>query len=84
MDFTIRSELGHLKTKKLSVENLITAFTYLISSLNIPMTEAEKKEWNKEKQRRKQEFFANRKKSKSGQGVRGGQGKSKNFGRKRG
>ena len=26
-----------------------------------PMTEAEKKEWNKEKQRRKQEFFANRK-----------------------
>lgn len=28
-----------------------------------PMTEAEKKEWNKEKQRRKQEFFANRKKS---------------------
>ncbi|MFK7983144.1 MAG: DEAD/DEAH box helicase [Saprospiraceae bacterium] len=31
-----------------------------------PMTDAEKKEWNKEKQRRKQEFFANRKKSKSG------------------
>lgn len=28
-----------------------------------PMTEAEKKEWNKEKQRRKQEFFANRKKN---------------------
>ena len=27
-----------------------------------PMTEAEKKEWNKEKQKRKQEFFANRKK----------------------
>jgi len=27
-----------------------------------PMTAAEKKEWNKEKQRRKQEFFANRKK----------------------
>ncbi len=26
-----------------------------------PMTDAEKKEWNKEKQRRKQEFFANRK-----------------------
>ena len=26
-----------------------------------PMTEEEKKEWNKEKQRRKQEFFANRK-----------------------
>jgi ATP-dependent RNA helicase RhlE len=29
-----------------------------------PMTEAEKKEWNKEKQRRKQEYFANRKKAK--------------------
>lgn len=29
-----------------------------------PMTAAEKKEWNKEKQRRKQEFFANRKKNK--------------------
>ena len=29
-----------------------------------PMTEAEKKEWNKEKQRRKQEFFANRRKKK--------------------
>ncbi len=28
-----------------------------------PMTAAEKKEWNKEKQRRKQEFFASRKKS---------------------
>ena len=33
-----------------------------------PMTEAEKKEWNKEKQRRKQEFFANRR--------GGGQGRS--------
>ncbi|UXX79043.1 DEAD/DEAH box helicase [Reichenbachiella carrageenanivorans] len=31
-----------------------------------PMTDAEKKEWNKEKQRRKQEFFANRNKNKSG------------------
>jgi ATP-dependent RNA helicase RhlE len=31
-----------------------------------PMTAAEKKEWNKEKQRRKQEFFANRKKGTRG------------------
>lgn len=31
-----------------------------------PMTEAEKKEWNKEKQRRKQEFFANRRAGKGG------------------
>jgi len=30
-----------------------------------PMTEREKREWNKEKQRRKQEFFANRKKKMS-------------------
>jgi ATP-dependent RNA helicase RhlE len=35
-----------------------------------PMTEAEKKEWNKEKQRRKQEFFASRKKNRQ-QGNRG-------------
>ena len=28
-----------------------------------PMNEAEKKEWEKEKQKRKQEFFANRKKT---------------------
>ena len=32
-----------------------------------PMTKAEKKEWEKEKQRRKQEFFANRKKGQQGQ-----------------
>ena len=31
-----------------------------------PMTEAEKKEWNKEKERRKQEFFRNRKKKRMG------------------
>ena len=30
-----------------------------------PMTERERKEWNKEKQRRKQEFFANRKKNRA-------------------
>lgn len=30
-----------------------------------PMTDAEKKEWNKEKQRRKQEFFSNRNKGSS-------------------
>jgi len=35
-----------------------------------PMTAAEKKEWNKEKQRRKQEFFANRKKNKAARGSR--------------
>lgn len=36
-----------------------------------PMTAAEKKEWNKEKQRRKQEFFANRKKAKERRRGRG-------------
>jgi len=46
-----------------------------------PMTPAEKKEWEKEKQKRKQEFFANRKKNReggrggSGRGGRGGSGK---------
>ncbi len=33
-----------------------------------PMTAAEKKEWNKEKARRKQEFFANRKKNQNSNG----------------
>jgi len=37
-----------------------------------PMTDAEKKEWNKEKQRRKQEFFAQRRAEK---GSRGGGGR---------
>ena len=45
-----------------------------------PMTEAEKKEWEKEKQKRKQEFFANRKKKKEERGSSGsdrGRGRSK-------
>lgn len=36
-----------------------------------PMTAAEKKEWEKEKQRRKQEFFANRKAKKEGRNKNG-------------
>lgn len=40
-----------------------------------PMTAAEKKEWEKEKQRRKQEFFENRKKSRSGGNGRAGGGR---------
>ena len=35
-----------------------------------PMTQQEKKEWEKEKQKRKQEFFANRKKSQNGSNGR--------------
>jgi len=43
-----------------------------------PMTEAEKKEFNKEKQRRKQEFFANRKaKMAAGGGRANGRGRGK-------
>ncbi len=49
-----------------------------------PMTAAEKKEWNKEKQRRKQEFFANRKKSGGGRGGYGGRGGSSRGGSSRG
>ncbi len=42
-----------------------------------PMTDAEKKEWNKEKQRRKQEFFANRKAAKQNKEQKGGRSKQK-------
>jgi len=41
-----------------------------------PMTPAEKKQWEKEKQKRKQEFFANRKAKKTGQKGGGNKGKS--------
>ncbi len=37
-----------------------------------PMTAAEKKEWEKEKNRRKQEFFANRKANRQGKGKQSG------------
>ncbi len=47
-----------------------------------PMTEAEKKEWEKEKQRRKQEFFANRKKKKE-ERTKGGTPKNKKTGSKK-
>lgn len=44
-----------------------------------PMTAAEKKEWEKEKQKKKQEFFANRKAAKGGQkGGRGGRNDNRN------
>ena len=42
-----------------------------------PMTEAEKKEWNKEKQRRKQEFFAQRKLQGGGRNQHGRPSKQK-------
>lgn len=42
-----------------------------------PMTEAEKKEWQKEKQKRKQEFFANRKAAKNKKGNSSNSQKSK-------
>ena len=41
-----------------------------------PMTAAEKAEWNKEKQRKKQEFFANRNKNRAGGGGSRGKAKS--------
>ncbi len=56
-----------------------------------PMTNAEKKEWNKEKQRRKQEFFANKNKagggrnnarSKNSPKSKGGKSESNNRGSK--
>lgn len=45
-----------------------------------PMTAAEKKEFEKEKQRRKQEYFANKRAGKGGRGGRGGQQKAKSSG----
>lgn len=48
-----------------------------------PMTEAEKKEVEKEKQRRKQEFFANRKKKQNGGGQQGQSGNRRNNHRRR-
>ena len=47
-----------------------------------PMTEREKKEFNKEKNKRKQEFFANRKKSRSGGGGGGSRGSNNSRGAK--
>lgn len=44
-----------------------------------PMTAAEKKEWEKEKQRRKQEHFANRKKNRSGHGRKSGNKKRMSY-----
>lgn len=53
-------DIEKLIGKKISVVN-----DHPFPQTDKPMTAQEKKEWNKEKQRRKQEYFANRKKSKS-------------------
>jgi len=64
------------------IEKLIKQKITVIKDHNFPqtdkpMTEAEKKEWNKEKQRRKQEFFANRKAQKQNPKQGKGKGKTK-------
>ncbi len=51
-------DIEKLIKKKIKVVN-----NHPLPQTDKPMTAAEKKEWNKEKQRRKQEFFANRKKN---------------------
>lgn len=62
------------------IEKLIGIKIEVAKSVNYPQTEkpmttAEKKQWEKEKQKRKQEFFANRKAKKTGQ--KGGNNKGK-------
>ena len=47
--------------EKLTRQKIEVVNTHPFPQTDKPMTEAEKKEWNKEKQRRKQEFFAKRK-----------------------
>ncbi len=56
------SEIEKLTKQKIDVVN-----DHPFPQTDKPMTAAEKKEWNKEKQRRKQEFFAQRKQRKTGQ-----------------
>jgi len=46
-----------------------------------PMTEKEKKEWNKEKQKRKQEYFANLKKARNGGSSKSRNPKGRNTGK---
>ena len=47
--------------QKLIGNKILTASNEKFPQTEKPMTDAEKKEWQKEKQRKKQEFFANRK-----------------------
>lgn len=47
--------------EKLTKQRITVIKDHPFPQTDKPMTEAEKKEWNKEKQRRKQEFFAKRK-----------------------
>lgn len=53
--------------QKLIGNKIIEAPNNKFPQTDKPMTEAEKKEWQKEKNKRKQEFFANRKAAKGGQ-----------------
>ena len=52
--------------QKLIGKKITTIDDHPFPQTDKPMTEEEKKEWNKEKQRRKQEFFAKRKEKREG------------------
>lgn len=56
--------------EKLANKNITVISDHPFPQTDKPMTAQEKKEFNKEKQRRKQEFFANRKKNRGGAGRR--------------
>ncbi|PCE64090.1 DEAD/DEAH box helicase [Sediminicola luteus] len=76
-------ENAHIKKiERLSKKRIDVVNDHPFPQTDKPMTEAEKKEWNKEKQRRKQEFFANRKKKREGGAPN--TNKNRNQGRSRG
>ncbi len=57
-------ENAYVKAIERLIKNSIEVVEHPFPQTTKPMTEKEKKAWNKEKQRRKQEFFAARKKAK--------------------
>jgi ATP-dependent RNA helicase RhlE len=76
-------ENAHIKNiERLSKKRIDVVNDHPFPQTDKPMTEVEKKEWNKEKQRRKQEFFANRKKNR--EGGASNTNKNRNQGRSRG
>lgn len=68
-------EIVHVKAiQKLIKQKIEVVDDHPFPQTEKPMTEAEKKEWNREKQKRRQEFFANRKK----RGSSGGRNRKDN------
>ncbi len=64
-------ENAYVKAIEKLIKNSIEVAEHPFPQTTKPMTEKEKKEWNKEKQRRKQEFFKARREAKARQEGRG-------------